>query len=185
MADYTLAEIAARLARHDDVEDEHHAQFEKGLRNLVQRHFLPPTTQQGRIFLYDRAAAATIRLAQIASEFGIPRASIDTLTRWLSGSGERREKLPSGGQMGVSHAAEAIQRVEAGEEFALHIIMTTERTVFVRADWKSDREIDPESQARADNALRLIGKGPKPEIARFSLPASELIAEILPLFAKG
>ncbi|MFN3312578.1 MAG: hypothetical protein ACK46Q_03825 [Hyphomonas sp.] len=181
MTDYTLAEIAARFARQDGVEDEHHAQFEKGLRNLVQRHFLPPTTQQGRIFLYDRAAAATIRLAQIASEFGIPRATIDTLTRWLSGSGERREKLPSGGQMGVSHAAEAIQRLEAGEAFALHLIMTTDRTVFVRADWERDR---PRSE-RAENALRLIGKGPKAEIARFTLPASELIAEILPLFAKG
>lgn len=181
MTDYTLAEIATRFARQDGIEDDHHAQFEKGLRNLVQRHYLPPTTQQGRIFLYDRSAAATIRLAQIASEFGIPRTSIEILTRWLSGSGQRQEKMPNGGAMGVSHAAEAIQRIEAGEVFALHIVMTTDRTVFVRADWERDR---PRSE-RAENALRLIGKGPKSEIARFTLPASDLIAEILPLFAKG
>lgn len=165
---HTLAEIAAKLGRLDGIDDDNHAQYEKGLRNLVQRHFLPPTTQQGRVFLYDPAAAVTIRLAQIAAEFGITRTSIDTLTRWLSGVGERR----------ISHAAEAIQRHEAGEVFSLHIVMRADRSVIVRADWTDER---PRSE-RADNALRLLHG---PDIAAFSLPASYVIAEILPSLNEG
>lgn len=173
---HTLAEIAAKFARIDSVEDEKHTAFEKGLRNLVQRHFLPPTTQQGRIFLYGHAATVTIRLAQIAAEFGIPRTTIDTLSRWLSNSGERKEAQGSGFR-GVSRGEEAIQRVEAGESFAVHVVMRADRSVIVKADWERDHL----RSERAENAARLIGQEPKPEIARFSLPASALIAEILPL----
>lgn len=176
MSMHTLAEISAKFARIDGTEDKDHAAFEKSLRNLVQRNFLPMTTQQGRIFLYDNAAAVTIRLSQIAAEFGVSRASIENLSRWLSGSGERKEKQGSGWR-GVSHAEEAIQRLEAGETFSIHIIMRADRSVIVKADWEPDH---PRSE-RAENALRLIGQEPKPEIARFSLPASALIAEILPL----
>jgi hypothetical protein len=176
----TLAEIAAKFGRLDCVDDENQAQFATGLRNLVQRHYLPPTSQQGRVFLYDRAAALTIRLAQIAADFGIPRTSIDALCRWLNTSGERRHILPSGGAMGVSHAVEAIQRVETNECFALHMIMTADRNIYVRADWKRDF---PRS-ARVESALRQINQGPKGEIARFTLPASDLIAQILPSLAK-
>lgn len=177
MNTYTLAEIAAKFARLDGVEDEQHAHFEKGLRNLVQRHFLPPTTQQGRVFLYDPAAAVTIRLAQIAAEFGLPRTTIDTLSRWLTASGDRRQATPQGGAMGVLHSAEAIQRAEAGEVFGIHVIMRADGNVIAKADWQSDTS----GSERAQNALRSIGHEPKPEVARFSLPASRLIAEILPL----
>lgn len=179
MTHHTLAEIAAKFGRLDGVEDDQHAQFEKGLRNLVQRHYLPPTTQQGRIFLYDAAAAVTIRLAQIASEFGMSRPNIETLARWLSASGERKAQQGSGWR-GILHAEEAIQRAEAGEEFSVHVIMRSDLSVIVKADWKADREIDPKSAERAANALRSIGKEAKPEVARFSLPASRLVQDILP-----
>lgn len=174
---HTLAEIAAKFARLDAVADDHHSQFEKGLRNLVQRHFLPPTTQQGRIFLYDKAAAVTIRLARIAAEFGLPRTTIETLSRWLSGSGERKEKQGSG-YLGVSRAAEAIQRVQAGETFAIHVIMRADRSVFVQADWTPDR---PRNERIVQAAVAAGVVNTSPEIARFTLPASRLIAEILPL----
>lgn len=189
---HTLAEIAAKFARIDGIEDENHATFEKGLRNLVQRHFLPQTTQQGRIFLYNNAAAVTIWLAQVAAEFGLPRASIENLSRWLSESGERREKQGSGWR-GVPRAEEAIQRLNAGEFFGLHVVMRADRSVIVKADWKSDRSAEIEAmpngkraevkqrranirQAAADIGVTNVS----PEIARFSLPASALIAEILP-----
>lgn len=179
MSDLTLAEIAARFACLDDVDDADHAAYEKALRNLVQRHFLPPTTQQGRVFLYDRAAAVTIRLAQIAAEFGLPRASIDTLSRWLSNSGERRVKV-EGGYMGVSRAAEAIERVESGESFSIHVVMRADGSVRAEADWASDSPRSP----RAADAIRAARGEPMPEVARFTLPASRLIAEILPLMSK-
>ncbi|WP_112312477.1 hypothetical protein [Pseudogemmobacter bohemicus] len=177
MNTYTLADIAAKFARLDAIEDDTHAQFEKGLRNLVQRHFLPPTSQQGRVFLYDAAAAVTIRFAQIAAEFGLPRPTIDTLARWLSGSGERTKKQGSGFR-GVLRSEEAIDRVEAGETFAVHIVMRADGSVTVKSDWQTDRGADD----RVRNAALSAGLvNVSPEVARFSLPASRLIAEILPL----
>ncbi|RDW14105.1 hypothetical protein [Paracoccus thiocyanatus] len=190
---FALTEIAAKFARLDGVGDENHAQFLTSMRNLTQRHHLPPTEQVGRSFLYDHGAAVTIRLAQIAAEFGLPRTTIDTLSRWLSGSGERKEKQGSGWR-GLSHAEEAIQRVNAGESFALHVVMRADRSVIVKADWKTDRDAEIEAmpddkrgeaekrranirQAAADIGVTNVS----PEIARFSLPASTLIAEILPL----
>ncbi|SEN58034.1 hypothetical protein SAMN04488103_1067 [Gemmobacter aquatilis] len=174
----TLAEIAAGFARIDGISDEDHPAFDKFLRNLTQRHFLPPTEQVGRAFLYDPAAAVTIRLAQIAAEFGLPRTTIDALARWLSGSGERKKRISDSMLKGVTYAEEALDRVTAGETFAVHVIMCVDRSVIVKPDWDHPRS------EHAENALRLIGKGPKAEIARFSLPASALIAEILP-FLKG
>lgn len=179
MHNFTLAQIAALTARLDGIDDDQHTAYEKALRNLVQRHFLPPSTQQGRIFLYDRAAAVTIRLAQIAAEFGIPRTTIDTMTRWLSGSGDRRKHV-AGGFMGVSRADEAIERVTAGETFAIHIIMRSDRAVIVKADWQAQ----PHNQ-KVEDALLLTGRDDQQEIARFSLPASELIAALLPLLKNG
>lgn len=185
MHNLTLAEIAAKFSRLDGIEDHDHAQYEKALRNLVQRQYLPMTTQQGRVFLYDNAAAVTIRLAQIAAEFGIPRASIDNLTRYLTNAGDRVKPV-KGGHRGVSRAEEAIERVSSGEGFAIHVIMRADGTVVAKADWKSDRPADnPEDVSRVKEALRLAGLEPKPEIARFSLPASRLIAEVLPLLGKA
>ncbi|RWR12048.1 hypothetical protein [Paenirhodobacter populi] len=169
---YTLAEIAAKFARLDAVPDEHSAQYLTTLRNLTQRHHLPPTEQIGRSFIYNDAAAITIRLAQIAAEFGLPRTTIDTLSRWLTNSGNRRRKV-EGGFMGVARAEEAIERATAGETFNVYIVMHADRSVAVKADWTPDR---PKSE-------RVINASPEisPEIARFSLPASRLISEILPL----
>lgn len=178
MTDHTLTEIAAIFGRLDGIDDENHGQYEKALRNLVQRHYLPPTGQQGRIFVYDRPAAVTIRLAQIASEFGIPRTTIDMLARWLSNSGVRRKKL-SNGWVGVSRAAEAIQRVEENEVFSFHLVLSADRIVGVKADWNSDHPLGE----RAESVLRMIDQDA--EIARFTLPASAQIAKILPLLAKA
>ncbi|WP_408592305.1 hypothetical protein ACIPCF_10020 [Paracoccus marcusii] len=163
MVTYTLAEIATRFARHDGIDADGLAHYEKSLRNLVQRHYLPPTIQQGRAFLYSRPAAVTIRLAQIASNFGIPRMSLDTLTRWLSDK----------------HIAEAIERANSGESFGIHLIMTSSGTIFASADWADRKEIDKKSLTRAEKALAWIGEGPRAEVARFTLPASALIAETL------
>ncbi len=188
----TIAEIAAGFARIDGISDEDHPAFDKTLRNLTQRHFLPPTEQVGRAFLYDPAAAVTIRLAQIAAEFGLPRTTIDHLTRWLSGSGERKKRLSENMLQAVSYAEEAVQRTEAGEAFGIHVILRRGSTPIVAADWQSDRDAALEnasederkkaekSRARVRSAMRAIGYDEKPEIARFTLPASALIAEILP-----
>ncbi|MEI4473334.1 hypothetical protein [Frigidibacter sp. MR17.24] len=180
----TLAEIAAKFARMDGVEDDRHAPYEKALRNLVSRHFLPPTTQQGRVFLYDSAASLAIRLGQIASDFGLPRTSVDTLTRWLSASGDRKLELPEGGLMGLSHAEEAIQRAKSGEAFNVHLIMRADRSVIVQQDWVSDRAVDDQRNARMRAALKSLGHDAGPEIARFSLPASRIITEMLPVLGE-
>ncbi|WP_054007893.1 hypothetical protein [Cypionkella psychrotolerans] len=179
MSEFTLAQIAAFAAGIDGIEVEQFTAYEKSLRNLVQRHFLPPISQHGRVFLYDRGGAVTIRLAHIAAEFGIPRTTIDSLTRWLSGSGTRR-KPTRGGFVGLSQSDEAIERVENGEVFALHIIMTADRSVSVQADWKKDTS----ASEKVESALQQRGQETGMEIARFTLPAANIIAQFLPPMTK-
>ncbi|WP_108259131.1 hypothetical protein [Mangrovicoccus ximenensis] len=170
----TLTEITRKFAALDGIEEGQHVQYEKSLRNLCQRNNLPPTEQRGRVFHYDQSAAVAIRLAQIANEFGVSRPVLQHLAYWLAETGERRTKVP-GGWLGVSHAREAVERTKAGEEFAISVICGQDWRFRVEADWGPKKVKDPELQA----AIQAAGRAHAPEIARLTLPASEIIASVL------
>ncbi|MBB4120212.1 hypothetical protein [Martelella radicis] len=171
---FTLAEIIPVFASLDNVPAKDIARYEKALRNLVQRNHLPPSDQRGRVFMYDEGALSAIRLVQIANEFGLDRTAIDPLARWLAESGTRRRKV-TGGWLGVTHSAEAVERVQNGEEFSVSLVLGADYRYCVEASWSLDQ---PKSE-RVENSLRLAGLSNAPAIARFSLPASSIIVELL------
>ena len=147
------------------------APYEKALRNLASRQFLPPTEVRGRNFHFDRAAVATIWLAHTAAKFGVPRLTIDVLAQWLGSASTRLEEV-EGGQVAISRAAEALQRVEAGEVFSLSIVLPADNRLRIVADWTPDEAPSARVSALLDARLA-------PEVARFSLPASALIGKLL------
>ena len=173
---HTLTEITPVFAALDRVPEEGIPQYEKALRNLLQRHHLPPSDQRGRVFLYDHGAISAIRLVQIANTFGLDRLAIDPLARWLHASGERKRRV-EGGWFGVSHCEEAVERSQAGEDFSISLICRSDYRFDVEADWHPG---EPPSE-RVRQALESAGlsRQAPPEIARFMLPAASLIRAVI------
>lgn len=168
----TLAELAVHFAQLDNVAPNELTTFEKGLRNLTQHNFLPPNDQVGRIFKYDVDGAAAVRLVQVANDFGIKRASLSVLTRFLFDHG-----TANFGQKPVSLIREAVDRAKAGESFSLSIIMGADRTYRCEVDWQKK----PKSE-RVEQAFGSAGRECSPELARFTLPMSAIILDLLPAF---
>lgn len=161
----TLAELTPEFARLDGVEGDL-AAYEKALRNLVQRNHLPPTDQAGRVFLYDLPEAAAIRIAQIANDFGLSRAAIDPICRWMRDA--YRGTFPPKPGLQPSNMSEAVRRVREGEAFAVTLTMDARRRYLVKPDWeRPHRRKAPQEY---------------PEIGGFAVPASQIIADLLPLF---
>jgi hypothetical protein len=163
----TLAEISAIFAELDDTPEGETAQLDKALRNLSQRHYFPPDAQEGKAFKYSRESIVTLRLAYIASVFGLDRMTVDALNKWL-----RQLELTKRGS--TSNIGHAIRRTAKGETFAIHIEMDATGRTWCKADW----ETAPTVSTRGSDVLDLI----RPAVARFTLPCSDLIRDLLPLF---
>lgn len=158
----TLAEIAQKFAVLDALPADRMPALEKALRNLVQRHYLPPSDQKGRVFFYSDRATASIRIAFFASEFGLDRALLERLLFWMqTGRDHNRGTLID----------EAFARVSSGERFHFYVVMSRDGEVRCEADWS--REPGKVTEALADY---FSSKG---EIGRFSIPVSEIISEIV------
>lgn len=160
----TLAELTPEFARLDGLSGDL-AAYEKSLRNLTQRHHLPPTDQWGRIFLYGASGAAAIRIAQIAADFGLSRAALDPLCRWFT---KPYLYYPPKPGLQPTNAGEAVRRTKAGETFAITLTMGADRRYLVKADWRQE--------PRRKLTVQPV------EIAGFAVPASTIISQLLPLF---
>ena len=169
---HSLSDISPVFAKIDQTSEEDFPKLDKALRNLTQRLHLPPSDQRGRIFLYDRAAVASIRLAYLAHECGLDRLALEPFARWMTQAGSRRKKV-DGGKIGISNIEEAIDRANDGETFNVHVIFLDSGRTRCTADWTLD---EPRSE-RVERNLQAIDTAE--EIARFSMPASRLISRLL------
>ena len=160
----TLTEIADIFAHLDSVASVDRAAYEKGLRNLAQRNHLPPSDVSGRVFLYDEAGAASIRLVQIAHAFGIGRMALEALTQFLA-----------------AHRQEVRDRAQAGESFNVVVLMGADGRFRTLADWSRSAE-DEAGQERRQRAAQLAGRAHAAEVARFVLPASDIARAVLAAF---
>lgn len=160
----TLTEIADTFARLDSVASVDRAAYEKALRNLAQRHHLPPADIAGRVFIYDEAGATSIRLVQIAHAFDIGRMALESLTRFLA---DRR--------------GEVMDRARAGETFNVAVLMGADGRFRTLANWSRLAE-DEAGQARRQRAAQLAGRAHAAEVARFVLPASDIARAVLAAF---
>lgn len=174
----TLTEISTHFAGLDMVQRELLPQYDKALRHLTQRNHLPVADQRGRAFYYDEAGAAAIRIAQIANEAGLHRATMEVLTAYLSQT-YKSDAFPSNPGLQPRMIDEAVRRTRANEVFALQIVMTTDYRFRCNFDWP--RKQQSERVSSAVTSAGLIKDG-LPELSRLILPASRLIADVLQAF---
>ena len=175
---YRLSQAAVAFAELDDLPDDQFPAFDKALRNLTQRHFLNPSVRSGRADLYSLPTISVLRLAQKAAHFGLDRAQIEALTRFLQSapSMPQRWRQLEGRREALWHIEEAIERVREGEDFTCGMAMPANGRATPAMWWKA-HGIGSESQAILDAHRQLV---PQREAdARFVLEASRLIRDLL------
>ncbi|WHZ35475.1 hypothetical protein [Sagittula sp. MA-2] len=174
---YVIRDATNAFAKLDKTPPDEVAPLDKSLRNLSQRVYLPAAGREGRADAYALETICTLRMLHKASVFGLDRWQLEKLAQFLQvadpmGNG-RREKLAGRSRL-LSPIEEAMQRVRAGEAFSVVIAMLSDGTFKVRTDWEPDEEPDE----AAEEILAALG-GTLSEDARFVLPASRLLSELL------
>ena len=166
---YTIAQAVPFFMGLDRTPLDKVASVDKALRNISQRYYLPPAATEGRANVYSEGGVAALRLIYLATVFGLDRILTEDYARWLHrhAVGGPRVKV-DGGEAGVPLIEEAICRVRNGETFAFHVALLTDGQAHIYADWQRNPKLDG-----------LISE--KPEIARFTVPASQQIAALLNL----
>lgn len=166
---YTIAQAVTFIVALDKLPLEKVASVDKALRNISQRYYLPPTATEGRANVYSEGGIVALRLIYQATAFGLDRILTEDYARWLQrhAVGGPRVKV-DGGEKGLPLIEEAIRRVRKGETFAFHVALLTDGQSHIYADWQRNPKLDG----------LLSGK---PEVARFTAPASDQIAALLNL----
>ena len=159
--------------------------LDQALRHLSQRVYFPAFGRDGRADLYPLHAICALRVIHSASAFGLDRATVDQLARWLlmEPTGVARRVNIDGGQRAMSPAEEAVERVKEGQVFDLIMSFRRGGSMLIFADWPDD---EAAAKTTADGVFESVGL---PEVqaverARLSLPASALIKELLPLLGE-
>lgn len=166
---FTIRDAAAAFASLDETPQADLPALDKALRNLSQRVYLPPAGLDRNAGTYALHTICALRLFQIATNFGLGRLRVEAFAQWLQVQPvgpARRIEVP-GGYRPLSRIEESLERVREGEVFDLHIIMGPGGQFDFAADWQSDSAIPADLwPAQA-------------ELARFTLPASDLIAAVV------
>lgn len=174
---YTIRDATTAFFALDKTLPEQGAALDKSLRHLSQRIYLPPAGRAGRADTYTVEAICALRLLHKASTFGLDRWQLEKLARFLQIAdpmgGARSEEI-SGAIRFLSPIEEAVQRVRDGETFSIGVAMLSDSTVKPFADWPGD-----ETKAKGAAFLAEAGFVRLREDARFTLPASRLIAELI------
>ena len=163
----TLTEISAIFASLDGTPEDETAALDKALRNISQRHYFPADAQQGKAFKYNLESTVALRLAYIASIFGLDRMTVDALNKWV-------RQLEVTKRNSASNIAQAIQRTAKGETFSIHVEMDSRGNTWCRVDWEKAST----DSKRGSDILDLV----RPAVARFTLPCSDLIRDLIPAF---
>lgn len=162
---YSLSDAARAFA--PDLPDEARKRFDKALRNLSQRTYLPASDRRGRIDLYDMPTVCALRLLMVANQQGTTGDDLDELARWL-----QTPKANAGAPI-----AEAFKRLSDGEAFTLEISMFASGNRSYAFRWESVTE----AEARGSKALAFARKagvaGQDDRTGVFTIFASKLMQE--------
>ena len=174
---YIIRDATNAFAKLDLTPPDEVAGLDKALRNLSMRAYLPPSGREGRADTYSLKTICALRLMHKAFKFGLGRGQVEDFGRFLQfdarpGLGVRVEKF-DGGFRPLSPIEEAIQRVRERETFDMGLAMLSDGTFKPYAGWEQE-PVSPEAQ----ELLAAIG-GRLSADARFALPASRLIGELL------
>lgn len=173
---YTIRDATTAFFTLDNTSPEQGAALDKSLRHLSQRLYMPPVGRTGRADTYTLEAICALRLLHKASTFGLDRWQLEKLARFLqiaNPMGGARSEETSGSIRFLSPIEEAVQRVRNGETFSIGVAMLSDGTVKPFADWP------PEDDGKGAAFLGEAGFAKLREDARFTLPASRLLAELI------
>ena len=173
---YTIRDATSAFFKLDGAAPDEASALDKSLRNLSQRIYLPPTGRKGRADTFSLETICALRLLYKASAFGLDRWQLEKLAQFLQIAdpvrGGRSEKI-SGAIRLLSPVEEAVRRVRDGETFNIGVAMLSDGTVQPFTDWPS------EDDGKGATFLEEAGMKRLPEDARFTLPASRLIGELI------
>ncbi|WP_429816394.1 hypothetical protein [Ensifer sp. B1-9] len=172
---FRLSEAAVAFAKIDRISDDATPALDKFLRNLSQRHYLPPSAREGRADLYSIETVCALRLAQRAAAFGIDRVALDALLRFLHSAPHlpTRFRQGDGVSIGLTRIEEAVERARAGEDFAVGLTLDAHGRVEPKAWFPPDILTD-----EARSILVDIAPAAGPDAA-FRLDAGRLIRAVL------
>lgn len=174
---YIIRDATNAFAKLDHTPPDEVAGLDKALRNLSMRAYLPPSGREGRADTYSLETVCALRLMHKAFKFGLGRGQVEGFARFLQfdpipAVTGRVEKF-DGGFRPLSPIKEAVQRTREGETFDMGLAMLSDGTFKPYAGWEPE-PVSPE----AEELLAAIG-GPLKVDARFAVPASRLITELL------
>lgn len=166
---YTIAQAVPFIMGLDKMPLDKMATVDKALRNISQRFYVPPSTTERRANVYSEGGIVALRLIYLATVFGLDRILTEEYARWLHRHPVTGPRVKvDGGETGLPLVDEAINRVRKGETFAFHVALLTDSQTHIYADWQRNPKYDG-----------LLSE--KPEIARFTVPASQQISALLDL----
>ena len=174
-----IADLTAAIARLDQTPDSRVPKLDKGLRNLVSRHYIPPVARDGRADLYDATGMIVLRLAERAQTFGLDRASLESFIRFLQSAPDMPQdwREGDGKRAALTRIEIALNRARAGEDFYLGLAMGRDGALTPVAEWQESPVSDEAAQIIADYRAA-TGERSEPD-AVLRLPAGRLIREIL------
>lgn len=172
---YTIRDATNAFFNLDGTLPEEGKALDKALRNLSQRVYMPPAGRKGRADTFAIETICALRLLHKANVFGVDRWQQETLARFLQIAeaidGGRRIRV-DGGFRPLSPIEEAVERVREGESFSIGVRMLSDGTVKPFVGWR-------EAEDEGTEFLADAGYHRLPEDARFTLPASRLIADLI------
>lgn len=166
---YSIAQAVPLFVGLDKQSPNTIVSVDKALRNISQRYYLPPTATEGRVNRYSEGGVVAFRLIYLATVFGLDRILTEEYARWLHRHPVGGPRMKGeGGEVGLPLIDEAIRRVRKGETFAFHVALLSNGQPHIYADWQRNPKHDG-----------LLTE--KPEVARFTAPASQQIRALLDL----
>lgn len=173
-----ISEIAVTFAKIDGIADDNVPQLDKLLRNMTQRHYLPPSGRDGRADLYSLETTCVMRLAERMEAFGVQRHVLDNFLRFMQSAPTfpTRFKQGDGFTEALSRIEEAVERAQAGEDFTVGLELTAAGLLpQVNFD---QAEIDEDAR----KILASVERQRTPD-AVLTLNAGRLIREIIAMLA--
>lgn len=127
---FSIRQTATAFAKIDGLADAGLPALDKALRNLTQRHYLPPAERDGRADLYAVETVCALRFAERLTRFGVDRAVLDDFLRFLQiAPTAGRTQRGDGNNVRVSLIEEAVERAREGENFEVGLTMAADGRV--------------------------------------------------------
>lgn len=178
---YTIRQATETFAKLDGTPKDQVASLDKALRNITTRVYLAPKGRDGLANLYDLAGICALRLIYKATVFGLDRWMLEDFARWMQNQpvGPARRVAVGSDLRPQTPIEEGIDRVKEGQRFDFNVILHTDGHLQHYADWADD---DQKSAAVAEGVFAAAGLSddakPKQD-ARFVLPASRHLADLI------